>query len=87
MSFVPDSRGKDYLVQVYIGGPRADIQSVYINNQNVYFYSGPRGRHRRMTLNPWLKWGEKNEIEINPYYKDPMDIAAVELRFYRPDQL
>ena len=40
-----------------------------------------------MTLNPWLKWGEANELELIPYYGEPMDITTVELRYYRPDQL
>jgi len=86
-SFVPDPHGREYLATLYIDGKRADIQSVYINNANVYFYGGPRGHHRRMTINPWLKWGEENELELIPYYGDPMDITTVELRYYRPDQL
>ncbi len=40
-----------------------------------------------MTLNPWLHWDGENEIELKPYYDEPMDINAVELRYYRPDQL
>ncbi len=86
-TFTLDGRAKDYLVQFYIAGRRADIQSVYINNANVYFYGGPRGNLRRMTLNPWLPWDGENEIELKPYYDEPMDINAVELRYYRADQL
>jgi len=40
---------------------------------------------KTVALNPWLKWGEENELELKPYYNDAMDISSVELRFYRPD--
>ena len=86
-TFTLDRRAKDFLVQFYIDGRRADVQSVFINNTNVYFYGGPRGNHRRMTLNPWLDFSGENEIELKPYYDEPMDIDTVELRYYRPEQL
>ena len=40
----------------------------------------PTAHHRRMTLNPWLDSGGENEIELRPYYNEPMDIESVELR-------
>lgn len=80
-TFVPDPAMKGRQAMLYVETKVNNIVGIYINGRAMNRDIG--GQHFLLNLTPYIKQGQPNTIQLNPQYnQNPLDMVAVELRYY-----